>query len=131
MKTRTETVVDVDEWDKLVLETYGRPYQLQQQDGCVGRGASPLTVPSEADESELPDTIPEVVNGPEMGVKFAAWLARDPKLSFLDEKGEVEPQWAVDIWWHRNFYPNIKMVANDLHDNGKLAAGEYLINIDW
>lgn len=131
MKIRTETVVDVDEWDKLVLETYGRPYQFQQQEDCRSKGIFKFTVPDEADESELPDTIPEVVNGPEMGVKFAAWLARDPLKGLDGEPEAVTPDYAIKLWWHRNFYPTIQMVANDLHVKGLLAAGEYLINIDW
>lgn len=35
------------------------------------------------------------------------------------------------MWWVRNFYPDVNMVANDLYEKGLLEAGEYLINIDW
>jgi hypothetical protein len=35
------------------------------------------------------------------------------------------------MWWDRNFYPNLQMVANDLHEKGLLAAGDYIISIDW
>ena len=48
-----------------------------------------------------------------------------------EEKGFRKDQWAIDLWWERNFYPNIQMVANDLHSKGLLEAGEYTINIDW
>ena len=48
MKTRTETVVDVQEWNKLVNETYGRVYSFQQQNDCQPRGRFPISVPEEA-----------------------------------------------------------------------------------
>lgn len=83
MKTRTETVIDVSEWDKLVQKTYGKPYSFQQQDGCKDRGNFYLTVPEEADDYDN-DTIPEIVNHSEMGVSFKAWLARDVKKKLLD-----------------------------------------------
>lgn len=90
-----------------------------------------LTVPSEAEDFEN-DTIPEIVNGPEEGVSFKAWLARDPKQKLESEKkGVRKDKWAIDLWWERNFYPDIQMVANDLHQKGLLDAGEYTINIDW
>ncbi len=132
MKIRTEKVIDVNEWDKLVQETYGKPYSFQQQNGCQSRGVCYLTVPSDEDyDDEMPDSIPEIVNGPEEGVKFSKWLERDPKQSLKDEKEDREDQWAINLWWDRNFYPCLETVANDLHKRGLLEAGEYLINIDW
>ena len=126
MKTRTETAIDVSEWDKLVKETYKKPYSFQQQDGCKDRGNFHLTVPEEADDYDN-DTVPEIVNHSKMGVSFKAWLARDPKKELKDNKDG----WTIDLWWGRNFYPNIQMIANDLHSKGLLEAGEYTINIDW
>jgi len=35
------------------------------------------------------------------------------------------------MWWERNFYPDVEMIANDLHKRGILEAGEYVIDIDW
>ena len=35
--TRTEQVISVHDWDDLVVQTYGRPYCFQQQDGCKER----------------------------------------------------------------------------------------------
>lgn len=132
MKVRTEKVVDVQEWDQLVSETYGKVYSFQQQDGCKSRGVEYLTVPSDDDyDEDMHDEIPEIVNGPEQGVKFAKWLERDPKQPLKDEKEGREDQWAIDLWWERNFYPCIGTVANDLHKKGLLEAGDYLINIDW
>lgn len=126
LKTKTVTVIDVGDWDELVSATYGRPYTLQQQDDCYERGNVELTVPYTADDFEN-DTVPEVVNNPEMGVSFAAWLARDPEQKLPDEQYE----WQRSLWWDRNFYPNLQMVANDLHAKGLLDAGKYEIEIDW
>ena len=127
MKIQTRNVIDSHEWDRGVKKTYGRPYNLQQQDGCQSRGNIYLTVPGPLEVDEYPDEIPEVVNSPQMGVSFKAWLARDPKQPLPDRD---EP-WALDMWWARNFYPHLQMVANDLHAKGLLEAGEYTIDIDW
>ncbi len=62
-----------------------------------------------------------------MGVKFAAWLARDP----LKPVGSHKEKWEIELFWARNFYPDIETVANDLHKKGLLKAGKYTINIDW
>jgi hypothetical protein len=126
MQTSTETVVSEQEWNKLVKETYRRPYNFQQQDNCRERGTFQLTVPSEPEDYKL-STVPEKVNHPEMGVSFEAWLTRDPEQSLPNN----EAPWALEMWWERNFYPDIQTVANDLCAQGYLAAGEYTINIDW
>ncbi len=130
LKVRPEKVIDVDEWDSLVVETYGRPYSFQQQDGCKDRGVEYLTVPDPYDyDSEMNDEVEEKVNGPDEGVKFAKWLERDPaqKLSDRDD----QDNWALELWYDRNFYPHISTIANDLHSKGLLDAGEYMININW
>jgi hypothetical protein len=79
MKARTETVIDVSEWDALVVKTYKRPYSFQQQGGCKSRGVFRFSVPDDAEDYEN-EAVPEIVNGPERGVSFAAWLKRDPKV---------------------------------------------------
>lgn len=38
MKITTVQMIELYDWNKLVEETYGRTYSLQQQDGCCGRG---------------------------------------------------------------------------------------------
>lgn len=128
MKIRTEQVIDVQEWDALVTETYGRPYSFQQQDDCKSRGVVRFTVPDDAYDYKN-DTVPENVNDPQMGVSFAAWLARDPKQKLSNPDDQED--YCLTLWWDRNFYPEFQMVANDLHKKGLLAAGEYTINIDW
>ena len=62
-----------------------------------------------------------------MGVKFAVWLARDPKQPLKDQKNDFQ----LSLWWDRNFYPDVQTVANDLHAKGLLASGDYVIDIDW
>ena len=126
IRTRTEKLIDVQDWDALVTETYGRPYSFQQQDGCKERQLVSITVPDECDDFEN-DTVPEIVNGDEMGVSFKAWLARDPKTPLRDR----DDTFGLTLWWERNFYPDVQMIANDLYVKGLIEAGDYIINIDW
>lgn len=126
IRTRTEKLIDVQDWDTLVTETYGRPYSFQQQDGCKDRDLVRITIPEEGCDFEN-DAVPEIVNGDEMGVSFKAWLARDPKTPLKDR----DDTFGLTLWWERNFYPDVQMIANDLYEKGLIEAGEYLINIDW
>src|SRR5688572_12422599 len=100
MKTRTETVIELRDWDELVTKTYGRPYKFQQQEGCKDRGSHRFTVPGEAEDFEN-DAVPEEINGEKMGVSFAAWKARDPKAP-VGEDGVLDYQ--IALFWQRNFY---------------------------
>jgi hypothetical protein len=126
IKTKTKQVIDVGDFDNLVTETYGKPYNFQQQDGCKERQQVDITVPDEAYDYEN-DAIPEEVNGEEMGVSFEAWLARDPDEWSI--KGDYP--YRISLWWERNFYPDVQMILNDLHAKGLFPAGEYTIDIDW
>lgn len=123
----TQRFVDVRDFNNLVVETYGKPYNFQQQDGCKERGTYNLTVPEKYDCDFENDTIPEVINGNEMGVSFNAWLARDPK----EWNGAPKDTRSLDLFWERNFYPSIETLANDLYSKGLIEAGKYVINIDW
>lgn len=89
-----------------------------------------ITVPTTRPYDYENATVPEEVNGDEMGVSFAAWLARDPKQK-LDTKDKWDRDHGLDLFWDRNFYPSIDMVVNDLHARNLLPAGEYQIVIDW
>lgn len=129
LKFKTKQVIDVGDWDNLVESTYGKPYRFQQQDGCKDRGTIDITIPDGAYDYEN-DTIPEKVNGDEMGVSFAAWLARDPEQK-LDTEDKWDREHGAELFWKRNFYPHVQMIANDLHAKGLIPAGEYLIDIDW
>lgn len=131
LEYKLEKVISTDVLDSFVRETYGKPhYQFQQQDGCKGRGRERISVPMSNPEDFENDTIPEKVNGNEMGVSFAAWIARDPEQKFTE--GE---QWDIDnglsYYWSRNFYPHIDMIFQDLFEKGLIEAGDYVIDIDW
>lgn len=36
----------------------------------------------------------------------------------------------INLFWERNFYPDINTLANDLYKKGLIKKGEYLIVID-
>lgn len=123
---KTKKVIELYEWNSLVEKTYGRKYNLQQQEGCMGRGTLVLNVPDEACDHER-DEVPEEVNHEMRGVSFKAWLARDPKKKLPEQDAD----YCLELWWHRNFYPDVQMVANDLHAKGLLPAGKHTILIEW
>lgn len=128
IKVTNKKVIECRDWDDLVKQTYGRIYNFQQQDGCQSRGVVNITIPSEyTADDEMYDNIPEVVNGSQMGVKFASWLARDPKQPIVGQTDNYE----LSLFWERNFYPDLYTVANDLYKRGLIEAGDYVINIDW
>jgi hypothetical protein len=150
IKIKNVKMIEVRDWDKLVSDTYGKPYRFQQQDGCQPRGVVNITIPDETYEEEMNDSIPEVINDEyEMGVKFDVWLKRDPNEPLNPSKEELkkcnyywgkteedEIKWKQDkshinMFFERNFYPNMQTVANDLHKKGLIEAGEYLIRVDW
>lgn len=128
LKTKNIQIIKINDWDTLVQNTYGKPYSFQQQDGCQDRGTFYFDVPTDGYDFEN-DTIPEEVNGSEMGVSFKAWLARDPE----EWGGEVKlnKKFSIQLFWGRNFYPSLEVLANDLHAKGLLPAGKYGIDIDW
>lgn len=127
IKIKNVKMIEVSDWDKLVSDTYSKPYSFQQQDGCQQRGIFHLTIPSEYTcDDEMNDEIPEIINGETMGVKFEKWLERDP-----NEPVASRTDYSIELWWERNFYPDIHTVANDLHKRGLIKAGEYSIEIDW
>jgi hypothetical protein len=121
--------VDLGVWDQLVEETYGRTYRFQQQDGCKSRGTESFSVPLKYDVADYEYenvTVPEEINGEEMGVSFKAWLERDPKQKVMD--GTYD---GTILFWERNFYPSLDVVANDLYSKGLIEEGTYTIDIDW
>ena len=130
IRTRTEQVITVQDWDELVQKTYGRPYSFQQQDGCKERQRVQIQIPDEETYDFENQTVPETVNHEDRGVSFQAWLQRDPKqkLNAMDER---DREHGLDLWWTRNFYPDVQMVANDLHARGLIPTGQYSIDIDW
>lgn len=126
IKIQNKQIIALSDWDELVEKTYGKPYSFQQQNDCMERQTYDIIIPSSAEDFEN-DTIPDEVNSEEMGVSFAAWLARDPK----EWNGSSEDKEYIDMFWERNFYPDVQMIANDLHAKGLIPAGQYVIDIDW
>lgn len=129
IRTRTEQIIDVSDWDQIVIDTYGKYYNFQQQDGCKSRQHVKITIPDEANDYKN-DTVPEIVNHSKKGVSFTAWLARDPNQKIPVKKPDFGNDFT-DMWWERNFYPDVQMIANDLCSKGLIEAGEYTIDIDW
>lgn len=127
IRTRTETVIDVGDWDQLVIDTYGKIYSFQQQDGCKSRGKERVDFGLEEPDDYENDTVPEEINGDEMGVSFAAWLARDPE----EWNGKEEDRSFLRLFWNRNFYPTVESIGYDLVKRGLIEAGSYTIDIDW
>lgn len=127
LKYTKVNMVDVGDWDFLVQKTYGRTYSFQQQDGCKSRGVATFQVPIKNTWDYENSEIPEDVNGDEMGVSFKSWIERNPSQPIKDQKYEYQ----LDLFWQRNFYPSLEMVAQDLYEKGLIPAGEYTINIDW
>jgi hypothetical protein len=131
MKIKHVKMVDSFEWDELVKKTYGRTYCFQQQNECQDRGTFIITIPDEnlgkEKDEQMGDSIPEFINHGEMGVKFDVWLARDPKQPLVG----LDNKFSLELWWKRNFYPDIQVVANDLYKKELIPPGEYIINIDW
>jgi len=119
LKVSTRKFVELQDWNNFVREVYGKPYNLQQQDGCMGRGTFNITIPSQYAEN-YPDAS-------YYGVSFDTWLnTTDEQLA---EK--IAPYTDTLLHWHRKFYPSPEILANDLFNRGLIEAGEYSINIDW
>jgi hypothetical protein len=126
LKYKNKKTIEVSDWDELVEKTYGRPYSFQQQEGCKSRGTFHITIPCKyTEDEEMNDSIPEEINGDDMGVKFKVWLERDPNAPFSDGTKNI------CLFWERNFYPDVHTVANDLFEKGLIEAGDYVIDIDW
>ena len=117
-------LISVQDWDALVTEVYGKPYNYQQQDGCKERGISWNECPCESCDYNT-TAIPIQVNGEKMGVSFKTWL----------DTPADEPWFTKDykniMCWDRNFYPEVGMIINDLHEKGILPEGDFGIEIDW
>ena len=99
----TVRMIDLQAWDHLVEETYGRAYTFQQQDGCKGRGTETFEVPCEPWDYDN-DTVQKIP----------------------EDKG-----YHTGMFWTRSFYPSLEMVAQDLYEKGLIEEGSYTINIDW
>lgn len=136
IKITQRNQIECSDWDALVVETYGKPYCFQQQNGCRQRGIFSITIPdeygNEADEEAsywIPKLEDIMIDDVRDAVKLGAWLSVNPN----DYKAKLNQyaHWNVNIFWHRNYYPDIHTIANDLYSKGLIEAGEYDIKIDW
>lgn len=120
-------VIQVGDWNELVKKTYGKPYNYQQTYDCLPRGVYSLSVydDEDFDDEYEGETVPDKINGSDMGVDFKLWLARD-----VSEWNGSE-RYDKELFWERNFYPHCQTLANDLCKKGLIEAGEYKINVDW
>ena len=121
IKYKTVKVIDCDDWNNLVMDTYGKPYNLQKQDGGMERQRIKITVPPIYLDDFKNDTLEESQYA--MGVSFKAWLEGVPD--------EISDRFQRELFWGKKFYPELSMVVNDLYEKGLLDAGDYEIDIDW
>lgn len=64
-----------------------------------------------------------------MGISFKSWLATSEEDINKDNPESYKGQ--NHLFWERNFYPALQVVANDLYKKGLIEKGDYVINIDW
>jgi hypothetical protein len=129
LRYETKKIINSYDLDRLIRETYGKPYMFQQQDGCKSRGVDYITIPVREPDYYENTSLEFEINGDEMGVSFDTWLN-----TTVEEINELHPEsykGQNDLWWERNFYPHIETIVNDLYERGLIEAGEYMINIDW
>ena len=133
MKINLVKQIDVEEWDNFIQKTYNKPYSFQQQDGCKNRGIEYIST----DEKYLDGVdfenveIPFIINGNIKGVSFETWLNTSPEDTLKHFKEPYNSDWENELFWHRNFYPHVLMIVNDLCKKGLFELGEYQIKIDW
>jgi hypothetical protein len=126
LKVSNKKLIDIHDWNDLVRKTYGKIYNFQQQRGCQPRGLFHIPIPSDyTEDEEMNDDVTIVVNGGKKGIKFEKWLEKDSKIH------NFKNEWENELFWERNFYPDIYTVANDLHKKGLIEPGDYIIEIDW
>lgn len=141
LKIQSTKIIEQSDWNKFVENTYKRHYNFQQQEGCKERGIYTLTIPSKTTNDFSNDTLDDIVNGNKMGVSLKGWLEADPtkpvkykEYNQTTKEFEIKTtseQYMIKLWWSRNFYPSIEMIANDLYQKGLIEKGDYTINIDW
>lgn len=108
IKVRKENVIDSSDLDDLIEKTYNKPYCYQQQDGCKQRGNEYITIPFKYEE--------------EGDTTFKEWL---------EKKVSEKPDWEEKLDWHRNFYPDLSIIINDLYKKELIEKGKYTLKIDW
>jgi hypothetical protein len=119
MRIENVKLIGETEFSRLVSETYGRPYQLQQQDNCMGQDEiERVTVPDEG--IDIDDD-----------ARFAEWRDADVPDPVGVLHGETRWDWEVELYWQREYYPPLQELVNDLHERGLLPQGDYVIHASW
>lgn len=135
LHSKTVKLISLQDWDDFVEEVYGKIYSFQQQDGCKERGSYFFSVPDSWYDDFEKTEIPYEVNGRIMGVSFETWLNTSPEdtKKYFDapRDGYSMTDFHNELFWQRNFYPQVGMIINDLHSKGLLEEGDYMIDIDW
>lgn len=132
MKTKKTNAITERDWNELVQSTYCKPYNLQQQGGCMDNGSFvEFSVPNTAEDDGKDEAILEKEYHDQKdsyrGATFEQWLSRDSKKPLNGQ----EYDWQLDFFWSRNFYPNLEVLAQDLYKKGLLEEGHYSIHVSW
>ncbi len=142
LKIETWQVIHETEFSKLVEETYGRPYQLQQQEPMMGQNeVRHVVVPSTNTfngqndptfEQWLKRSVNEPVPDP-TGEMWEKFYAENPDQGTYTPRDDARLPGGLthELWWTRDFYPPLEEVLNDLHRRGLIAEGEYHIEAWW
>lgn len=146
LKVVTKQIIDESDFSKLVSDTYGRPYRLQQQEPLMNQDSyMPIQVPNDwhaADKDHarlrkwIEENPPQYVDGQEPTYpSFKEWLDRDANAyvggrDMYEGWGDPGGFWYT-LWWERAFFPPLGEVIDDLHKRGLLDEGEYLIHAWW
>ena len=110
IKIKKINIIELSDWNKLVESTYNKIYNFQQQNGCLPRGTVYFSVPDEAYEEEMNDSIPEIINDEDnRGVKFNVWLQRDSNAPLNPTDKELS---KCNYYWRKsekgnNFWSNL------------------------
>ena len=122
LKYKTVKIIESRDWDKLIQKTYGKPYCFQQQECYRRPGLTYFNVPCLAEDYEN-----HTVTEKEYGVSFSAWLARPYTPYSLSTNMDLNI--LNEIIWHRHFYPDFLVLANDLLSKQLICPGEYGLRI--
>ena len=128
LKYKNKKIIEVHDWDDFVQETYSKPYNFQQQEGCRERGHFSFSLPLGYTPEVVENTdIKYTTEDSSMGVSLKQWLDRSPTTKLLNQKYDHD----LELWWDRNFYPDFDELIQDMYLRGLLEPGEYIIIIDW
>lgn len=124
MKTKTVKIAEVNDFDELVMNTYGIPYNFQQQGGCKNTSIEYFCFPFNGDYTNT--TLPFEINGKTRGISFEVWKNHDME----ELKKMFSDDWEVGMFYARNFYPHIERLLQDLVDKELISGKCFGIEIN-